>query len=365
MKKWLSILLAATFVFTLVACNAGDTGEQESQTSQVEEGADKAVETPDEGTANVDAIQADQAFYAAADLSILKGKKIGITIQSLKNAYWAGVMQAMEDELKAAGAEYTIVACDDNSATQIGQIENFISSECDLIMVHPSDADAVESVCKDARDKGIKTMCWDDPMENTDGNWILNNTELGVAIGEMTADFINEKYSEDNKAQVVILDYPQTKVLLERGTGIEEGLKKAEGKYEIVAQQPALDPSQAQTAMETILQKSPDARVVTGIGAGPMIGANEALVTATGGKIPDDMGVFTTDVTKQQLEQLLDSNQASKGIIAFEGSDVDTAKACTAMYALILGEKLENKNIYRQTQVITPEKAQAVMDQMK
>jgi len=320
-----------------------------------------------EDTGSTEGIQASPEFYAEADLSVLEGKKIGVTIQSLQNAYWAGVMSALQEVVEAQGAEITIVACDDNSATQIGQIENFTNNNCDLIMVHPSDAAAAEDACAEAREAGIKVMCWDDPMTNTDGNWILNNTDLGIAIGELGGNFINEHYDEENKAQVALLDYPQTKVLLERGEGIKQGLENvAAGKYEIIAEQPAIEANKAQDAMETILVKNPDCKVVVGVGAGAMIGANEALVINNGGgEIPEDMGVFTTDVTKQQLEQLLDPNQASKGIIGFEGSDYDTANACMAMYAFILSDSLESQNVFRGVAPITVDNVEDIIQNMK
>ena len=341
MKKFLTALLCAIFVALPVMAYAADTAKTEG-------------------------IQASPEFYAKADMSVLKGKKIGITIQSLQNAYWAGVMTALGEILKDAGAEYTIVACNDSSATQIGQIENFVSAGCDLIMVHPSDANAVEDACAEARNFGIKVMCWDDPMKNTDGNWILNNTNFGIAIGELAGDFINQHYSAEKKAQVAVIGYPQTVILLERENGIKQGLEnKAAGKYEIVASQAALEPNLAQDAMEIILQAHPDCRVVTGIGAGPMIGADEALQIATGGKIPEDMGVFTTDVTKQQLGQLADPTYPAKGIIGFEGSDEDTGRSCAAMFALILSNKLENKNVFRGVAPITPETVAKIMSGMK
>ena len=77
--------------------------------------------TPDIGPA----AEKGKSTYAGPEIA---GKKLGITIQSLQNAYWAGVMTALDAVLTEAGAEFTIVACDDSSATQIGQIENFISS---------------------------------------------------------------------------------------------------------------------------------------------------------------------------------------------------------------------------------------------
>lgn len=317
-------------------------------------------------TAKTEGIQASPEFYAKADLSVLKGKKLGITIQSLQNAYWAGVMTALGEILEKAGAEYTIVGCNDSSATQISQIENFVSAGCDLIMVHPSDANAVEDACAEARNFGIKVMCWDDPMTNTDANWILNNTDLGIAIGELAGKFISEHYSAEKKAEVVVIGYPQTVILLERANGIKIGLKNtADGKYDIVAETAAIEANLAQNAMDTILQAHPDCKVITGIGAGAMIGADEALQIYTGGKIPDDMGVFTTDVTKQQLGQLADPTYPAKGIIGFEGSDEDTARSCASMFAFILGGNLDAKNVFRGVAPITADNVQKIMSGMK
>lgn len=319
-----------------------------------------------ESTGDTVGVQADAEFYAKADLSVLSGKKLGITIQSLQNAYWAGVMTALKELLDESGAEATIVACDDSSATQIAQIENFISAGCDLIMVHPSDAAAVEDICAEARGKGIKVMCWDDPMENTDANWILNNRHLGVAIGKLAGDFINKYFSADNQAEVIVIGYPQTKILLEREEGILAGLAEvADGKYKVVSNQAGLIPSEAQTAVETVLQAYPNAKVVVGIGAGAMIGADEALNISTGGEIPEDMGVFTTDVTKQQLEQLMDDTYPAKGIVGFEGSDEDTARACASMYALILADNVGAQNVFRGVTPITVDTVAEIMAGMK
>lgn len=361
-KRILSMLCCVILVMTAMAgCSAVNKGGDEA--AKATEAAGKSEAS---NTGNTDGVQASPEFYEKADLSVLNGKKIGVTIQSLQNAYWAGVMTALEEILTSNGASVTIVACDDSSATQIGQIENFISSKCDLIMVHPSDAAAVEDVCASAREAGIKVMCWDDPMTNTDGNWVLNNTDLGIAIGESAGEFINEHYSEDNKAQIAMINYPQTTILLEREEGIIQGLENTcSGKYEIISSQAGLDANQAQTAMETILQKNPDCKIVTGIGSGAMIGTDEALQIATGGTIPEDMGVFTADVTKQQLEHLSDTTYPARVAMGFEGSDEDTGNACAAMFALILSDSLESQNVFRGLTQISADNAGDIMKGMK
>lgn len=201
-KRILAILCVSALMFAALAgCNKGEGFSDDTPGGASDVG---------NSTGSTEGIQATPEFYAAADLSALNGKKIGITIQSLQNAYWAGVMSALEAVLKENGADYTIVVCDDSSATQIGQIENFVSSGCDLIMVHPSDAAAIEDACAQARSGGVKVMCWDAPMTNTDGNWVLNNTDLGIAIGKNAAVFINEHYSEDNKAKQLPPDHHPT-----------------------------------------------------------------------------------------------------------------------------------------------------------
>ena len=172
-KKIVSILLCVTMVAAMaVGCGSKDGGSD----SKSESGDSK-----------------DKKY------------KVGITIQSLSNAYWAGVMGKLEEQLKDKGWDYTLIDCEDNSATQVSQIENFITSGCDLIMVHPSDAKAVENICKEALDADIKVMCWDDPMENTTANWVLDNTELGKEIGKTAAEFINDKFTADDKAQVTVI----------------------------------------------------------------------------------------------------------------------------------------------------------------
>jgi len=335
-KKLIALLLAVLLVVTVLAGCANQGEKTPDTTKQPEESAQPEAPSTDdkEGEGTTEGEK--------------KPFKVGVTIQSLENAYWAGVFGEVEKIMKDKGWEYTILACDDNSATQIQQIENFITSGVDLIMVHPSDPNAIEDYCKQARDAGIKVMCWDDKMENTDLNWVLENTALGYEIGKAAAEFINEHFSEDNKAKVAVMNYPQTPILLERENGILKALEElAAGKYEVVARQPAIDAATALSNMETILQANPDTKVVVSIGAGGDIGANEAFMSKYQGKIPEDVGIFSADATEQQLEAMV-AGQATRASIGFEGSNKRTAQAVVDLYERLLnGEEFAEKNLVR------------------
>ena len=276
-------------------------------------------------------------------------------------------MGKLEEILTEAGWDYTLIDCEDNAATQVSQIENFITNGCEFIMVHPSDAAAVEGICGEALAAGIKVMCWDDPMENTTANWVLDNTALGAEIGKTAAAFINEHYTADAPAKVVTIGYPSTKVLLERENGIKAGLEEAcnPGVYEIVASVEGIETNDALTNCETALSANPDATVFVGVGAGAMIGANEALLQTYGGagNIPENVGVITTDVTMQQLESLQKGDEAVRAIVGFEGSSYDTAAACFAMFERIIGGEdfSADKNVFRPTQAITMDNIEEIM----
>lgn len=290
-----------------------------------------------------------------ASASLAEGLKIGATIQDVSGQFWTGAMKQAEVAAEEHGDSFTYVSCEDNSAKQIEQIENFIASGCDVIMVHPSDPDAVEDVCATAREKGIKVMCWDNSMANTDLNWIIDNVGMGYKVGEEAAKFIKEHFADDETVEVAVLGYPQTQVLLEREQGILKALEELAPNAEVVANQPALDTTAALNAMETILQAHPDVKVVCTVGCVRSVGANEAYKQK--GLVADDVGIFGIDGTDDEMSAIL-NNEAIRMTIMITG----TAKTCgNVVYDLLSGlgngDTYEDRDMYRDVFPVTIENA--------
>ena len=113
-----------------------------------------------------------------------------------------------------------------------------------------------------------------------------------------------------------------------------------------------MDAATALANMETILQANQNVKIVCSIGAGGDIGANEAFMTKTGGKIPADMGIFSADATEQQLEAI-SQGQASRASVGFEGSNKKTAAAVVDLYEkLLTGQTFAEQNLFRPLLVI-------------
>lgn len=288
------------------------------------------------------------------------GYKIGVAVQTLSNQVWAQQMDAIQKAGKVDGNDVTVVDCKENANTQIDQLENFITSKCDIIIVNPVDADAIEDVCKRARDAGIKVVSWDEEMENSDFNWVIENYDLGAAIGKQAAEFINEKFG-DKGCEVVVLGYPQTPILLERENGIIDQIKELAPNAKIVANQPAIDTTEGLNAMETILQANPDVKVVCCIGGGGATGANEALKGAYGSKVPEDVGIFSTDLTDETIAAM-ENGEFNRVCVAITGN----AYVCgQEIYDLATrfadGEEMEH-NVYRELIPVNKDNLQEMVD---
>jgi ribose transport system substrate-binding protein len=270
--------------------------------------------------------------------------KIGMTVQSLSNPTWAGYCQAIEKEVKAQGGSINYVACDSNVGKQITQIENFISSGVDVIIIHPADPQGVEFALKQARDAGIKVLAWDDNLKNADLAWLINNHDLGYTIGEHAAEWINENLN--GSAEVAILNYPQLPILLERGNGIRDAIVELAPNAKIVAESSAIDTKEGIEKMETIFQSNPNVKVVCSIGGGGSVGANEAAKASA--KVTDDFGIFAADATQPELAAMK-NNEGIRMTVTVTGTNTDIAKEIWEMVTLLQsGEPIETKEIYRE-----------------
>lgn len=321
-KKVLAMLLIMAMAVAMAGCGQGDSS------SSKEESSDAKTEQ-----------------NAESDGDAESGVKIGLAIQTLGNQVWAQQMDAIQKAAEEDGNSVVVVESNENANTQINQIENFITSDCDIIVVNPVDPDAIEAACQKARDAGIKVIAWDEEMENTDVNWIIKNYDLGYAIGEQAAEFINEKFS-DEECEVAVLGYPQTPILLERENGILDALKKSAPNAKVVANQPAIDPTEGLNAMETILQASPNVKVVCCIGGGGAAGANEAFKGLYGSEVPDNVGIFSTDLTDETVASM-ENGEFNRVCVAITGNPTVCGETVYDIAIRLANGEEMDQNVYR------------------
>jgi ribose transport system substrate-binding protein len=280
-----------------------------------------------------------------------KGVKVGMTVQDLSNPTWAGYCQAIKKEIESKGGRLNYVSCESNVNKQITQVENFVASGVNVLIVHPADPAGIEDALKQAREKGVKVLAWDDNLKNADIAWLIDNHKLGYLIGEYAAKWINEKLG--GKAEVAILNYPQLPILLQRGNGIKEAITKLAPTAKIVAETSAINPAEGITKMETIFQSNPKVKVVGCIGGGGSVGANEAAKAA--GKITDDFGIFAADATQPELTAIKNNEGVRMSVTITGTNKVIAEKVAGMVEQLSSGKPVETKEVYREMIPVTKE----------
>ncbi len=280
-----------------------------------------------------------------------KGVKVGMTVQDLSNPTWAGYCQAIKKEIESKGGRLNYVSCESNVNKQITQVENFVASGVNVLIVHPADPAGIEDSLKQAREKGVKVLAWDDNLQNADIAWLIDNHQLGYTIGEYAAKWINEKLG--GKAEVAILNYPQLPILLQRGNGIKDAITKLAPNAKIVAETSAINPAEGITKMETIFQANPNVKVVGCIGAGGSVGSNEAAKAA--GKITDDFGIFAADATQPELTAIKNNEGIRMSVTITGTNKVIAEKVAVMVEQLSSGKPVETKEVYREMIPVTKE----------
>lgn len=287
-------------------------------------------------------------FAQGAQESATTGMTVGMTVQDLSNQIWSGSCEALKKLVVADGGKMTYLDCSNNSAKQIQQLENFIASKVNAIVVHPVDSNAVEPTLAAARKAGIKVYCWDENVTNSDINWLIDNYALGRIIGQEAAKFINEKHN--GVAEVAVLDYPQIPILLERGNGIIDAIKEYAPKSKIVVKTSAINPTEGMAKTETIFQANPNVKVIACIGGGGAVGANEAAKAA--GKVTADFGIFAADATDQELAAIK-NNEGNRMSVLITGGPKEIADEIYSwLKKLVAGEKVP-KEVFRTTIAVT------------
>jgi len=284
----------------------------------------------------------------AAPAQQAAGLKVGMTVQDLSNQIWSGSCEALKGLVEADGGSMTYLDCKNNSATQIQQVENFISSGVKAIVIQPVEANALEPVLAQAQKAGIKVYSWDEDMKSADISWLIDNYALGKIIGEQAAKWINEKFN--GECEVAVLDYPQMPILLQRGNGIVDAIKEKAPKAKIVAQTSAINPTEGMSKTETILQANPNVKVIACIGGGGAVGANEAVKAA--GKLKDDFGIFAADATDQELAAMK-NNEGNRMSVLITGGPKEIADEIYGWLKKLVAGEAVDKKVYRKTIPVT------------
>ncbi|HEU4518680.1 MAG TPA: ABC transporter substrate-binding protein [Microvirga sp.] len=166
------------------------------------------------------ALAAATAAAPAKDL-----KAVGITLGSLGNPFFVALAKGAEAKAKQINpnVKVTAASADYDLNKQFNQIDNFIASGVDIILLNAADPKAIVSAVKRAQQAGIVVVAVDVAAAGADATVQTNN----VQAGEIACQFLSEKIG--GKGNVVIQNGPQVSAVIDRVKGCKAVLAKSPG----------------------------------------------------------------------------------------------------------------------------------------
>ena len=181
-KKLLGAVLSVAMVATLLAGCGGGAAETAAPAAP----AAPAAEAKTEEAAPAAEEKTEEAAPAEAATSE-GGGLVGVAMPTKDLQRWNQDGSNMEEQLKAAGYEVDLQFANNDVQQQVSQIENMISSGCQVLVIAAIEGDSLGTVLASAKEKGIPVIAYDRLIMNTDAvsyYATFDNYMVGTKQGE-------------------------------------------------------------------------------------------------------------------------------------------------------------------------------------
>ncbi|TCI63461.1 MULTISPECIES: ribose ABC transporter substrate-binding protein RbsB [unclassified Exiguobacterium] len=228
--------------------------------------------------------------------------KIGLSISTLNNPFFVALKDGAEEEAKQLDATLTVADAQNDAAKQVSDVEDMIQKGMDLILINPTDSEAVGAAVQSANDAGIPVITVDRNAES--GEVVAHVASDNAAGGKLAGEYMVELVGEGGKV-VELEGIPGASATRDRGQGFNEAI---DGKLDVVAKQSAnFDRAQGLTVMENILQDNKDIVAVFAHNDEMALGAVQALSSAG----LSDVKVIGFDATDDAVKAVEDGTMAA------------------------------------------------------
>jgi len=147
---------------------------------------------------------------------------VGVTVGDLGNPFFVQVGEGAEAGAKQIGGddvETTVVSSGYDLNQQLNQIENFVSSGVDLILLNAADSEGIAPAVIQAKQAGATVVAVDVAAE---GGVDATVTSNNVQAGELACQYIADRL--EGQGNVVIINGPPVSAVIDRVNGCTDVL---------------------------------------------------------------------------------------------------------------------------------------------
>ncbi len=258
--------------------------------------------------------------------------KIGISFDSFVIERWLRDRDVFTATAQSLGAQVNVQNANGNVEEQISQIEYLIDKKMDVITIIAIDADALVDVVRQAREAGIKIVCYDRLIRNAGCDLYISfdNRMVGTLMGQALAKSLPEggeifqiqgSESDNNVAQI--------------REGFEEALEDTGIK---ITYSTFCDNWLAELAFDAVVEGlKANGNHVDGIMCGNDDLAGQAIRALTEQKMAGEVPVVAQDAELSACQRIVEGTQT---MTVYKSVDQEASAAAKLAVALGNGEDI-------------------------
>ncbi len=178
-------------------------------------------------------------------------RTVGLSISTLNNPFFVDLRDGAKAAASRLKVDLAVLDAQNDSAKEASGIEDLIQKKVAVVIINPTDSDAIVPTVKKINAAGIPVVTVDRGANG--GDVAAHIASDNVAGGRIAAEYVGKRLK--GKGNVVMLEgIAGSSAARDRGKGFREGIKKFPGIKLVASQTADFDRAKGLSVMENVLQ---------------------------------------------------------------------------------------------------------------
>ncbi|ELY2904134.1 ribose ABC transporter substrate-binding protein RbsB [Cronobacter sakazakii] len=216
------------------------------------------------------------ALSATVSANAMAKDTIALVVSTLNNPFFVSLKDGAQKEAEKLGYELVVLDSQNNPAKELANVQDLTVRGTKLVLINPTDSDAVGNAVKMANQAKIPVITLDRMASK--GDVVSHIASDNIAGGKIAGNYI-AKQAGDGAKVIELQGIAGTSAARERGEGFKQAVEAH--KLNVLASQPAdFDRTKGLNVMQNLLTTHPDVKAVFAQNDEMALGALRALQTA-------------------------------------------------------------------------------------
>ena len=226
-------------------------------------------------------------------------KTITFALSTQANPFFVQMRESAQKKADELGLAINFQDAADDSATQSNQLANAAASGTGVVIINPTDSDAMAPAVQQLVDEKIPVVAVDRAVNNANvASYIASDNETG---GKQAAKVLSDAINGEGEI-LVLQGKTGSSASRERGKGFDEGLKDSPNIKVVAKQTAEFERAKGLDVTTNLLQAHPNVKAIFAENDEMALGAIEAL----GSKAGKDVKVIGFDGAEDALKAIKD-----------------------------------------------------------